>query len=283
MFVRIMPAVLFGFTLALAAAGPARAQLDRSPAQVTIEPRFVTVERSFDRPAFTMFGLLGGGGFGARSLSEIGGNFDGRIAGASAFAGGGGAEATLFTFGNIARPLGGVELQARVNVDVFSARNQQVTQNGSATGTVDRSQTNFLAGPQLRTMLVVTPQINLDGFVYMQVGAARVSVSGEPVNGVALGGTDTAFAMRAGAGIDAPIGGFVRLGIEYAYQHTASVNPDRSPLFLNGQFREGSSDAHIVMARIAFVGALFRADRRDRQRRDLMIMVTPRLVQPIGE
>lgn len=274
---RVLPGVAFGLAVVLAA-GAAQAQRGASP-QVTIDARLATV----DRPAFTIFGLLGGGSFGSRSLSEIGGNFDGRIASRSNFAGGGGVEATLFTFGNIARPFGGVELQLRANIDAFSARGQTVTQNGSETGTVDRSQTNFLAGPQLRTMLVVTPQINLDGFVYLQVGAARASTSGEPVNNVALGGTDTAFALRTGAGIDAPIGGFMRVGLEYAFQRTGSTNPDRSPIVLNGQFREGSSDNHIFLARIAFVGALFRSNREDRQRRELMIMVTPRLVQPTGE
>lgn len=283
MISRILPGALLGLTVALAG-GAAHAQLDRQAPQVQIDTRFVQIDRAtFDRAALTVFGILGGGSFGSRSLSEIGGNFDGRIAGRSNFAGGGGIEGTLFTFGDIKRPFGGVELQLRATIDAFSARGQTVTQNGNETGTVDRSQTNFLAGPQLRTMLVVTPRINLDGFVYMQFGAARVSTSGEPVNNVALGGTDTAFAMRFGGGVDAPIGGFVRVGLEYAYQRTNVVVPDRSPIVVGAQFREGAADNHMIFARIAFVGALFRSNRTNRERRELMLMVTPRLVQPVGE
>lgn len=284
MISRILPGALLGFAVLCAAGGAARAQLDRQTPQVMIEPRFVQIDRStFDRAALTIFGILGGGSFGSRSLSEIGGNFDGRIGGRSTFAGGGGFEATLFTFGDITRPFGGVELQGRFGIDAFSARGQPVTQNGNQTGTVDRSQTNFLAGPQLRTMLVVTPQVNLDGYVYAQIGVAKVRTSGEPVNNVSLGGSDTALATRFGIGIDAPLGGLVRIGLEYGFQRTGSTNADRQAVALGGQFREGATDNHMILARIAFVGAIFRRQSSEQRGRELMIMVTPHLVRPAAE
>lgn len=202
------------------------------------------------RPTYYLFGYLGGGAIGGRNLNQTAGSFSGRIDSDSAFVGGGAAEATLYRFGDMSRSFGGFDLQARLNIDVYAARAVPVQElpGGVNSGSIDNTQINVLAGPQLRTPIWTSERSWFDLYGFALAGAAVVRTHGEALSGVRLTGTDSTWAVRVGGGAEVGLGGPMRAGLEYGYQITGSTQFRTN--FVDEIFRQDSYGSHRIVFRI---------------------------------